>query len=234
MGKFLRQVVILVFACLLSCNLHGQLAPDSTSLRLYEWVEKTAGIENTGLYQGPLYLMVSRSRYTHPFFETKLWQQGNVKIGDDYYFNVSMIYDIHSEQLVLKHPDPSRRDGIRIEVSHLVAFDLGKHHFKKLPEVGDQVLYNILFEGTHFSLVARRRKVEELDTQGSHFVQKDQRFLYFNSVLIPFRKKKDLEKVHPDSKQLLLDIAKASNTKWKMKDEGTMVEQLTLFDAKLH
>ncbi len=234
MGKFLRPVALPAFVCLLSCTLLGQPSPDSTTLRLHEWVEKTAGIENTGLYQGPLYLMVSRSRYTHPFFETKLWQQGNVNIRDDYYFNVWMIYDIHSEQLIVKHPDPSRRDGIQLEMSQVVSFNLGGHHFKKLPELDDQVFYNILFEGSHFSLVARRRKKEELDTQGSHFVDDSQKFLYFNSVLTPFRKKKDLEKIHPESKQLLLEIARESDSKWKMKDEVTMVEQLKRFDAKLH
>lgn len=206
----------------------GQLNVSGPEVKLTKWFDQKVGIEQTPLYYGPIYLMVSKSRYTHQFFETKLWQPGHVRLGEHTFYDILMVFDVEQELLVLKHPDLTRRDGVALDMQRVHSFEIGGHYFSRI--AGNNGFYDVLLQGTYFNLVCRRRKVEQAEASGTVLKTRDVYYILHGGQLIRLANKKSLELVHPESKRLSKEITKAHRVKFKVTDEEQLIQFLKHFD----
>lgn len=199
-----------------------------------DWFDARVGVENNGLYQGPIYLMILPSRTTHQFFGTKVWGNGNIRVDQNQYFDIPMVFDIEHEQIILKHPDPTRRDGIAPEMTGVSSFELNGHFFKRLPSKESYGFFDILYPGANVSLVAKRKKVRKTQSHGVEMIKGDAYFLYYEADLIPLKNKGTLTIVSPNSKRIIRGIKKKYQARFKKHDEPALIEFIKYFDAEIH
>ncbi len=211
----------------------GQVRPDSVIVRFSKWVDYEIGIENNGLYQGPIYLMISPSRYTHQFFNSKIWQNGNICIRDQWYFDVPMVFDVEKEILVIRHPDISRRDGIAMDMRTVSFFEFANHSFRKLDATNSRGFYDILYDGEKIGLVCKRKKTTVAKDGGILYKVRDSYFLRFQGRLIALTNRKSLLEIDTRSKNISREISKTHNVKLKLSKEGEMVEFISYYDKRL-
>lgn len=231
-----RLLVTTILLFSISEKIQGQASyPDSSFIRLTHWVDQETGIENNGLFVGLLYPMVSKSRLTHQFFEEKGWTKGYVAFNSNWYFDVSMVFDIENEQLVIKHPDLGRRDGLAIDMNKVEQFSIHNHHFVQSKDEEKQ-FYDLLYKGENISLLGKHTKKLKIDkglpnysaTSNYYLVKKDD-----SSTLIRFSNKGKIDQVVLNGKELTKKIKKNHRVKPKLSDEKQLVKFVKLLDAEI-
>ena len=227
---------LLIAAFSVAFSIHGQkLASNSPSeafIKLTQWHDSLANMDNTGLYEGELYPTVSRSRYSHQFFNSRNWFTGKLIFKGSWYFEVPMVFDAVSQRLILKHPDLARRDGIALPMEFISEFHLHDHQFVTIDDLG---AYDLLYDGTVISLLCERKKEEKTEDGGTVYEEDDGYFLYdkTSATLGKFKGKKDLDRFSENSKGLTQGL-KQKGIKLKMSDENSMIRFIQNFDLALN
>ncbi len=223
-----------VFVCVAHLG-HSQSANwrnDSTFIKLTKWHDQEVGAENSGLYEGLLYPMVSKSRDTHQFFGRRGWSKGSILLKGSWYFDIDLALDIATQSLVLKHPNLGRRDGISMLMENVQEFTIAGHRFVHLPDKG---LYDLLMEGNTFQLLSTRRKTERAEGGGVVYKEENKYFLQDASTgnILPLRGKKDLLVYHPEAAEISKQISRQQGLKLKMRDEQKLVAFTKAFDEEI-
>ena len=212
----------------------SSVAPDSAYKKLTKWYQGKVGEEDASLYTGSLYPMISKSRYTHQFFEARSWGSGDLKLKGTWHFDVPMAFDLSNQQLIIKHPDLGRRDGIALNMGNVDEFILHDHHFMRLDN--DQV-FDLLHEGKSVSLLAYRTKDEKPKDGGTVYDQDDSYYTWNNSngELKQLRGKGDLESLtSKDIKILSKELKKTKKAKLQLSNEEATVNFMKYFDEAIN
>lgn len=225
------QVTLIYFLMAFTASGQSNHPPSDSFIKLTKWFDRQIGIENNGLYVGPIYLMTSSSRFTHQFFPTKFWQDGTVQVEDQAYYDVSMVFDVEKELLIIRHPDISRRDGISIDMNKVVSFKIDDRLFKRY-NTGEG-LYELLYAGNNLDFIVKRKKVEKAREEGTEHEVKDAYYLYVADEIIPL-KKNTLSMLHPNAKEISKKITKVHKVKLKLDDEEKSLAFLTFFDKEIN
>ena len=227
---------LLIIACCVTFSSYGQnLAskkPSDAFIKLTQWHDSIVTLNNSGLYEGELYSTVSRSRYSHQFFNSRNWNEGKLLFRNSWYFDVPMVFDALSQKLILKHPDLSRRDGIAPPMEEISEFHIDGHQFIIMSGMG---VYDLLYDGQNLSLMCERRKEEKTEDGGTVYEEDDGYFLYdkTSSTLEKFKSKKDLARFSENSKKLVKDL-KQKGARIKMSDETVLIHFVQNFDSVLN
>ena len=145
-----------------------------------------------------------------------------------------MAFDLLNQQLVVKHPDLGRRDGIALNMNSVDEFMLHDHQFLNWE---NNKVYDLLHEGEIVSLLAFRTKDEKPKDGGTVY---DEDIKYFtldasSNEIRPLKGKADLEMFTTrDLKTLLKELKKTKKAKLQLSNEAATVNFMKHFDEAIN
>ena len=210
-------------------NVVAQIKSD-TNAELLNWHDKQVGIYNLGILNGPFYEFKKTSLKTHQFLVTPAWEIGSVEIKGQEYHELLVVYDLSEECLVLKHPDPNFKYGIRI--NDVKAFHIHNLKFIWLDEsFGNPGYYNELLIGNHLGLYAKRLKKERAaESGGTTYRELTFYYVLYKGELLPYHNLKSIYDFAPDKKNLVKQLKKEANLHPSVKREEDLVRLITILD----
>lgn len=188
---FLINFKCIILLVLIIPDVAGQVSADNVSIpELNKWYDSVVGIENTALINGPEYVLISPSTYTHPFFEQRSAWQGAVVINSLNYEGLRLMYDIYSDLLVLEHRYAGQAPiWTVLEKSRIEHFTLASRSFTRHNVNGEELYLELIASANGKMLFAQRRKVRvtksnrfELEPSPLFHLKVDNRFHSFYSL----------------------------------------------------
>jgi len=158
----------------------------------FSWFDQRIGIANLPLLNGPEYYIPFKGFSSHPFYGESAPAAGWVEYDGDLYAGVQLLYDIFSDELVLKY---LRQDGlismIQLDKARVSAFEVRGHHFEHRNVTNASArlspgFYDILFKGDRFEFAVKRVKETKLESVDVvNFDQADRFYLVQNDQWSP-------------------------------------------------
>lgn len=227
----LQRSLKVLFLSLISYTSFSQVKLDSLESLFGTWYDSVVKQEVGELMYNSIYLTNLRGRTTHQYFERRDWQNGSLILSGELYSNVPMLFDIEREQLIIKHPDSYRIDGIAVNMDSLQSFILAGHHFRKYKFLGASSFYDVLVDGKNVSLLAKRKKKSSAKKEGIELDAITNYFIPANDQLISLKGIKTLMKLYPQHKITIKSIKKEE--KIRIRKEDTVVRFVELLDGMM-
>jgi hypothetical protein len=229
-------------ALLLSFNARGQPpTPDSSLLVARQAAiavyQVSVGLESQ-LYNGTEYVNYDRHYITgHQFFGQD--QEGLSEICYDgvRHSQVLLRYDIHRDQLVLRHPTSALQ--FRLVNDKVASFTLGADTFIRLEKdslaagAGKTGFYQVLTSGKVRVLARRHKDLQESATREGlqgEFRVVDRFFIFRDNALIPVKTKGDVYKALPGRRKELQQYAGAQKLQFGKTREASLVALIRFYN----
>jgi hypothetical protein len=182
----LASSVVVYFVIILCCEAQITTATGAISGKEH-WYDQKIGIENTRILNGEEYVLPFHTTSTHPFFDNSSGISGNVIYHGQFYDDLTLLFDIFSDNVILKHRRSSGNYSfIMLDKRKVDAFELGGRKFLKMTPPSPQIssgFFQLLYEGQTMSLVVRRKKTTKVESTGQlDFEISDKYFLIHDSI----------------------------------------------------
>ncbi len=195
------------------------------------WFDKVVGPENTGLLNGREYFIAFPGATSHPFFGSREVTNEKLVFQSQVYMNVPLLYDIFNDELALRHRDKRNMfTMVLLEKDRVESFTLYNHYFKRIQLKGSSEphlangFFDVLFEGSDISLVAKRRKTSYVNS-GRKDYQEDVRYFYLlGNRWTEVGGKSSFYELSPYHKVQVLDFIKSQKIKVGKKDEADLIK----------
>lgn len=176
----------------------------------------------------------------HVYFLNNKYAQGSIVYDGYTYRNVSIMYDLVRDQLILLHFD--NVTGITVISQHVDSFTMNSHPFvnirandSRMDIAGlKQGYYDLLYKGKIDLLAKRVKTVNEKVTQTmveSSVSQEDRYYLFSDSVYTEIKSKKDLLKLLRSTRGQNLQFIKANHLNFKRDKENALIELVKFHDS---
>ncbi len=212
-------------------NSFAQAKEDSLERLFGAWYDHVIGRESSELMYHPIYLTALRGKDTHQYLDRRDWQTGSLEFSGQWYIDMPLLFDLERDLLVIKHPDPSRWDGISLNMENVQQFSLAGHRFRKYSLNGSPNFYDVLFEGEHIQLLAKRSKKARSQVGGVQLLQSVRYFLVKDNQLVPMDGIRVLGKLFPSERSIIQRIRK--DQRIRMGKEESIVHFMRSLDAKM-
>ncbi|WP_075341286.1 hypothetical protein [Tenacibaculum agarivorans] len=174
---------------------------------LYSLLDNTINNVNTKLSYGTVYKekYIKRSKETHNFFKTNVFQKGSITYRNEIFYNVFIKYDIVDDYVVLKISNLNQHISIIPEKEFVENFKIGATSFIKTKPYG---FIEKIASNKHYSLFRKHRKVSK-DNQDKNFVhhtfkkEKDLYILQKDEQYTIVKSKRDFIKIFPEKKKVI-------------------------------
>ena len=193
--------------------------------------------ENAGVFHGIEYMEPERKDAQHPYFGSEEWTTGTVVFDRQPYRNMSLLYDITSDQLITETPSGEVIALIKEKVNE---FSLGERKFvqieneqvaNSLPRSG---FYQVLYDG-RTRVVAMRIKDIHRYMDGSYvqidFKERSRYFLYKEGAYHPVSSKSSLLHVLFNNKQLVKEFMKKNQIRFDKNEDWAFVQVARFYDT---
>ncbi len=217
---------------------HGQTA--SSKEKYYQWFDASVKNENTGLYNGTVF--VNRYRVVgekHRFFTTNDFLTGTITYDGQTYYDLPIQYDIYQDELIVKLKQGYRDVALQLIKDKVQSFVIDNTPFinvvnDSLSQNDKDGFYEELLETSTLSLLkkynkGRRKRVKngqafyEFSASYDHVLLYDQK--YFD-----VRNKNEIVDIFPQFKE---EINSFFNTSRKLKKSDPDAHKIALF-KKIH
>jgi hypothetical protein len=141
------------------------------------------GRENTSLINGPEYFIPFQGFNTHPFFGTLEARPEMLRIENQNYYNVPLLFDIYNEVVILRTKDKSNIFAmVRLNKEKVEFFSMNGHHFERMinplfQRTEKQGFYDVLYRGSEVSLVCKRAKISILVDRQRKYKERNDFFI---------------------------------------------------------
>ena len=155
-------------------SIYGQ---NSSEVVLFNAFDEHVGIENTGLYQGIVYVEKYRTINERVHFHKGVnFLPGSVYYDGQWYYNLDVKYDVYDDKVLLRLVTEAGGGTIQLFKGYLDEFVLDGEHFVKIlekdaPLLSEHGFYAISMEGIYFTLYTKYTK--------RSFEKRDKKFLYY-------------------------------------------------------
>lgn len=161
---------ILVANLFLPAGLTAQTV--TRSLREGQWFDRTVGVENSGLINGIEYKMALVAPTSHPFVEKS--EVNGVVIYKGQTYSGPLLYDIHLDEVIVKHLNASGRVWfVQLNKDWVDEFTIAGRRFVNL----NGRFHEVLFEKDDLRIVARRSKFTRLNKGIFNYEVNDRYFI---------------------------------------------------------
>lgn len=187
-----KRLTIFLLGLLITCS--GSIAYsqvlDYSASTTEHWFDRKVGLENSGVLNGQRYKVEFRGETSDPFFGSGL-TNGSVTYKKQRY-HAPLLYDIFQDQLVIKHINLSGAVWfVQLDKSVVSDFVLGQHRFKNY----NGVYYDVLFEGSEFSLVCKRAKLATVRNRIRNYIEDNQYYIIRSNVWQRFSNVSSLNRI---------------------------------------
>lgn len=205
----MQKVALAIFLCLhiyLSPLFGQQNRSQSDHVSYAQLVKKGYGLDQD-LINGFQYYNKHRFSTGHPYFQLNQFRKGSISIGGEVFTDVSLKYDIYTQNVELEYKKFSGGNNQVITVFDRVdAFILEKHQFQKLSFEGGPAKYYQVVSSPCFTIYVFWEK-DLLPLNGSttnveQFTEaKHSLWLELDGALSPFSSRKDFSECFPEEDQ---------------------------------
>lgn len=202
----MRQLY-LIFFLLTSLLSHGQYVISTLSMQgdIYEWHDGQLGKKNTVLVTGTYREVKRRIPNSHPFYISDKWITGSLHYQGQTFTNVSMLYDMESEEVLFRHPEfyLYNLQPIKPIQQEVDWFIIDNHLFRY---IRNQILmysegfYEVRYEGEHTSLLTKRIRSVVTDPEymyannDANILRLKDQYFKIKSRFLFYRQMKDFKK----------------------------------------
>lgn len=165
-----KAIVVLGFVT----SMCGQ---DQAEIGYYNYFDKEVGVENTGLYQGVMYMEKYRTiNELTQFFKSGDFQSGSVCYEGQCYYDLDLKYDVYEDQVLLKLISKAGGGTLKLFKDKIDNFNIGEHHFIKIerqdaPNLNAFGFYEVAYQSDRLTLYSKYSK--------KSFERKDRKSLYY-------------------------------------------------------
>lgn len=198
-----------------------------------KWFEEQTNNAKSRIYTGDTYPLLVTSRFGHQFFESRQWQNGTVCFGDQWYYDLPLLFDLRNEIVVTQQGGGiGTSGGIILENQMISYFKIEDTSFIPLLLEGKRHFFEVVFKGENIDLLAKRQKFQRLKSDGYHFEESVKYYLLVETELIPLINKKSLRQVTPDAKSIAKEIT-AHEAKFNLRKRDLLTEFVRRFDERV-
>lgn len=200
---------------------------------LLNWHDEQIGMYSLGILNGPVYVLKKTSPTTHQFLVSPAWQKGSIQVNGQIYHELLLLYDMNSDVVVMKHPDPGYIHGV--ELRNIDRFTLHGHSFVWLENISfSHGFYDELFRGSILGLYVKRIKKERASDAGiAEYRERDFYYFQYHNDLVPFRNIKSIYEVMPEKKERIKKLKKQSGLRPSVKRESDLIDFMTLLEKNI-
>lgn len=195
--------------------------------------------DDSFLNEGREYVGFDKRIVGHPFFGSGSWQTGSIIYKGQLYPDVSLMYDMAAEEVVVHQYTNSFK--VKLNKKEVEYFSLSGHQFVRLQTSGSKNIsfpegfYDLLYNGQTPVLVKRDKKVvEEIKNSlvRRSFVQENQIYLKKEGKYFPVRSKRSALRVLRDQKKELRKYLKNHKVKFRKDPENATVKMAAFYDQQ--
>jgi hypothetical protein len=223
--RIAAKLIFCFFIVVVASISRGQCQAPTAAIE--KWFDKTVGIENSGVINGPEYRMEMRGASSNPFFD-KGEAQGMIRYNNEVFF-VPLLYDIYKDVIIVKHL--SNLSGaawfVQPDKKLVEEFIIADRLFRNF----DRGYHQVLFENNDFALVSRRAKITQVRKGIFNYIEADRFFIVSSNRWTTVWGKKSFIKMlagKEDKKKLKLFINQQQIKVRKFRDED-LVKVATFF-----
>jgi hypothetical protein len=222
----------------MSSALLAQQAVDTTfrsvSLQHAKNVFAMARGNQSHLYNGEAYYEAQQTNDSEfPYFQTSDWTTGTVHYDGDYYFNIPILYDLISDDVITELP--KNESKIKLVNAKITHFTMENRTFVKLHDPNIKSgFYDMLYSGPSKVYARYEKNRQEQVSQGVItilFVMKMRYYILKNGNYLLVRSKGDVLKVFGDKKRELKQAAQKNNLQFNKNREQSIVKLAELYDT---
>lgn len=221
------------FLFLFSFFCAGGQSLDSTNRGLTEVSDSAAGLyfanqrETLAIHNGRVFYGYPGT-VDHAFYPETGWQNGSVLYDGIWYKDISLMYDIYKDEVVILHPTAT---PIRLFSERVQQFIFQGQTFVRLNPAKNNILksgfYQRLTEGNVTIFVRRYKKLEENIVDLAierRFVSSNQYYVLKDGNYYAINKQKSLLELLKDSRQNIVQHLKQEKLRYKDNKEKTIVQ----------
>jgi hypothetical protein len=235
--------VVFICASVFFPNINWVKAQDLTvkknqnhQIAFTKWFEEKTIDAKSRIYNGDAYPLVVPSKFGHQFFESRQWQDGIVCMGDQWYYDLPLLFDIERELIIIQNPNPhlGGTHGILLSKELISYFEINQVPFIPLPYNKNRHFFEVLFKGKKIALLAKHLKVQRLEPEGSVIESSVEYFMIRDSKLILLKNKSSLIQIDGNAKVISREI-KSHKAKFSLnkKRRELLIEFVRKFDEKI-
>jgi len=199
MTLLIRRAVLAVVLCfnILLWPLYGQQkVPQAWPANYTDLVRKEYGLDQD-LVNGIQYYNRNVRSKGDPYFLTNRFQRGSITIKGEIHYNVSLRFDIHSQNVEIEYENFSGGSNQAITIfDHVDAFIMGEYQFRKMNiDEKDEKFYQVITTGCFKVYVFWEKGLIPVSGSTTHTDQfadaKHTFWLDLNGVVTQFNSRKD-------------------------------------------
>ena len=202
-----------------------------TKIEALENFDKDLGY-HFGLYSGREY-QYRLLKGSNPFFKEDSWAPGKLTVNNQTFSEVSMIYDIEQDVLVIRKETDNLNASIQLDISTVQQFSIGNSLFIPGMVKGNLIYLEVLFQGKSISFhntYTKRRKVSAQTSQVFYDESIDS-FIKDTNGYQSLSRNKTILKIYPDIKSKVKNYVKSNRLSWN--DKTDFLAILSFIDGQL-
>lgn len=191
--------------------------------------------EDAHLYTGKEYIKYAASIKGHPFFDTDQMQKGEIFYNGTLYENVPLLFDIVSQEIVIKRYNQDER--MKLLNEKVKYFILNGHRFENifLAEGKDEnisnTIYDIAFDGKASVLIKRVKHIKNgLKAEDpTSFVEEDEFYIRNGKSLYAVANKSSVMQAFNDKKESIKTFIRKNKFRFKKNIEKELIMTATYY-----
>jgi hypothetical protein len=174
----------------------------------------------SSLYTGSEYNQTEGTNDQHPFYKDADWQSGSVHYNEEYYENVSLLYDIFFDVIVTENF--SNGNEMVLVKAKIKNFSIGDDYFIHLPKntlpegLSTPGFYQVLHDGPSKVIVHHLKNYEERIESSKvekYFTYKRRIYIFKDNAFHRVSKKAELFRLFKDKRSQLRTYAQSEKIK---------------------
>ncbi|CAM3556476.1 hypothetical protein [Flavobacterium chungbukense] len=237
-----KNILILVFGLFLNIsNLYSQNNKEES---IYNLFDKTIGIENLGISNGPVY----KDTYTtidnnSMYYVSNDFRKGSVVYDGQIYYDVNLKYNTYKDELILIPHGESKYSTISLIQDKTSSFTLNGRNFvnlnKKLSPLPELTTgyYEVTALREDFNFYIKHFKKLENKTVDnkvySNFIENNTYFIFYKGTFYTSNSKSEIVKIFPNQKRKINDFYAMNREIRKSDYDQFMINLLKHINASL-
>lgn len=172
------------------------------------WYDDVVGITNLEMMEGTYYPMPLQTPQQNQVYKKLAWTEGQIEYNGQWYGDVEMMYNIFSDQVILKNkglPESMKRAVLPNQLL-ISSFKVFGDEFIKLTDTSTdsnsiQGFYQLLYSGNNLSLLIKWKKSQNINASYVQYDQESSVILLYKELYTNYKGERSLLKLFPSHKK---------------------------------